>query len=435
MYRITVYYNLLFSIVISRHFTVSFSPELILPSTHTRSKNRNKYNQWIQHRITMIQQQHNVYWTNSVVDAALNGDDIEGTVSTTQSSFDITIRSDTDDSIGLNDGNNVVNSTKDIRNRIPSETTTTTNQRRVAVLVCPAQFCVPIDYDHLFILLKQMYNSNNDSIDDIQIGTCLVCDLPRTEWIKVAQQLPTLEFINAQLPVEPTLYWYFNAIEQGLAKIIATEQQYNSNDDNEFSICIIGHSIGGWVARAYLGGLSLSSSALYEYAKQRISSFITLGTPHLSPSTALLDQTRGLIAAIEASSSCSPQALIEQCSSTRSVPMEITCVCSSAVQGNILTTNVEELVAASSYLPLTGKAIGVVGDGIVPYDLAFLDLPAKRLVVKECARTQQPIRHCHVLPTPWNLIDGYAPSIALSPDTFPSYVSDGVIQQWAHCIR
>ena len=272
-----------------------------------------------------------------------------------------------------------------------------------------------------------------------------MCDLPRTEWIKVAQQLPTQNFVLAQLPVEPTLYWYFQAIEMSLNNIIAAEQLYrtsqngnNRNDDEEeeaFSICIIGHSIGGWVARAYLGGLSLSSSAIYAYAKQHISSFITLGTPHISPSTALVDQTRGLLAAIEDATTCTPQSLIDTSCNYRSVPLEITCVGSSAISGKFVTTNIEELVAASSYLPLTGKGNGVIGDGIVPLELAFLDHPAKRIEIRECQRTQQPIRHCHVVPTPWNLIDGYAPSIALSSDTFPSYISDGVVQQWAHCIR
>lgn len=301
-------------------------------------------------------------------------------------------------------------------------------RRRVSVLVCPAQFCVPADYEALFEVLRRQTPDADNEDEEIEIGTCQVANLPRTEWIKVAQQLPTLEFFQAQLPVERTLRWYFDALEQGLADIVAAEQ---SNDD--VSICLIGHSIGGWVARAYLGGFSLSSSAIHEYAKRRVSSFITLGTPHTSPSTALVDQTRGLLAAIEASASCTPQALIEN-TRGRPRPLEITCVCSEAVRGNFFTTNVEELVAASSYLPLTGRGIGVVGDGIVPLDLAFLEAPAKRLVLKECSLTQQPIRHCHVLPTPWNLIDGYAPSLVL-PEEFRSYISEGVVQQWAHCIR
>lgn len=113
---------------------------------------------------------------------------------------------------------------------------------RVSILVCPAQFCVPDDYQVLFENLR--------SADcNVQVGTTIVAPLPRTEWIKVAKQLPTKNFWDATLPVHETLGWYFDAIESGLSEIFAKEGP-------EAKVCIIGHSIGGWVARAYLGGLS-----------------------------------------------------------------------------------------------------------------------------------------------------------------------------------
>lgn len=52
----------------------------------------------------------------------------------------------------------------------------------------------------------------------------------------------------------------------------------------------VGHSIGGWIARAYLS----------EYAnpdvKSRVISLTTLGSPHTSPPQ--IDQTRGLLSYI-----------------------------------------------------------------------------------------------------------------------------------------
>ena len=136
-----------------------------------------------------------------------------------------------------------------------SAITTTTNSvesnvskrtKRVSLLVCPAQFCVPDDYQVLFANLRNHLGNNNSSIE---IGSTIVAPLPRTEWIKVAKHLPTRNFWDATLPVHETLDWYFDAMENGLAEILAREGP-NAN------ICIIGHSIGGWVARAYLGGLS-----------------------------------------------------------------------------------------------------------------------------------------------------------------------------------
>jgi hypothetical protein len=116
-------------------------------------------------------------------------------------------------------------------------------KKRVSVLVCPAQFCVPDDYNVLFENLAKI---EDDSMPEI--GTCKVAPLPRTEWIKVARQLPTRNFLEAKLPVHLTLGWYFDAVEQALADILAEEGP-------DASVCIVGHSIGGWVARAYLGGL------------------------------------------------------------------------------------------------------------------------------------------------------------------------------------
>jgi hypothetical protein len=163
-------------------------------------------------------------------------------------------------------------------------------------------------------------------------------------------------------------------------------------------------------------------------AAERCSSLITLGTPHISPESALVDQTRGLLREIAEAPSCSSQALMDR-------GIDITCVCSSSLSGDFFTTDLEQLVAASSYLPLLGRIGGdVLGDGIVPLDLAFMESPARRIQIKKCERTGAPVRHSHVLPTPWNLLDGYAPSIQL-PDDFVSYVSDGVIPRWSKYIR
>ena len=281
---------------------------------------------------------------------------------------------------------------------------------RTSIVVCPAQFCVPGDYEVFFDNLRALNETN--------VGHCVVAPLPRTEWIKVARQLPTAAFWEAELKVEKTLRWYFDAIDVAIAEILAEEGP-------EASICLVGHSIGGWVARAYLGGLSGSSSAVQRVARANCRSLVTLGTPHSSPDDALVDQTRGLLRQIAEAPECQPQALADR-------GIRMTCVCSRALEGKFLTTNVEEQVAASSYFPLLGR-LGAQGDGIVPLDLAFLDEPARKVILDDCTLTNLPIRHSHVVPTPWNLWNGFAPSITL-PSTFPSYVSEGVLPQWARYI-
>ena len=115
-------------------------------------------------------------------------------------------------------------------------------KRKMAVLLCPAQFCVPVDYTELLDTIKSEHTN-------VDIVSTRVAPLPRTEWIKVAKQLPTKDFIDANLSVKRTLDWYFEAIEVGLSELFA-----EGGEDVE--VCVIGHSIGGWVARAYLGGIS-----------------------------------------------------------------------------------------------------------------------------------------------------------------------------------
>lgn len=122
------------------------------------------------------------------------------------------------------------------------EERTEEKKRKMAVLLCPAQFCVPVDYTELLDTIKSEHTN-------VDIVSTRVAPLPRTEWIKVAKQLPTKDFIDANLNVKVTLDWYFEAIEVGLSELFA-----EGGEDVE--VCVIGHSIGGWVARAYIGGIS-----------------------------------------------------------------------------------------------------------------------------------------------------------------------------------
>jgi PGAP1-like protein len=347
-----------------------------------------------------------------------------------------------------------------LRGTLSSSSTTADTTKTVAVLLCPAQFCVPPDYDDLWqhlpdeILVTNNNSENEEQKIRIDREASRVVPLSRRDWIKVAKHLPTLDFWKASLQVHTTLDWYFEAIERGLSEIL----YHNNNDPNSHSIdsvCLVGHSIGGWVARAYLGGLSRSSSALFQDAVVvnggKISSLITLGTPHTCPSTALVDQTRGLLQEIANTPECSSSFL------QKNNNLTITCVCSSSLAGNFLSTNLEEVIAASSYWSLLGKGIAgsdssggmVLGDGIVPLDIAFMESPARRLELSSCPQTARPIRHSHVIPTPWKLWDKndaiMTPSIRLLdddnntnsiiPNNAVSYVSPDIVPLWSQYIR
>lgn len=283
-----------------------------------------------------------------------------------------------------------------------------TSKDPVNILICPAQFCVPVDYTDLIEKLTSLPH----------VSSAKVADLPRTEWIKVARQLPTAAFFRGELDVRQTLGWYFDGIESSISEL------YNESD-GEGNLCIIGHSIGGWVARAYLGGRSGSATAVHRLAMERVSSFITLGTPHYNAPSALVDQTRGLLDAITSDPACSAETLI----AGRGI--DVTCVGSTSVASKLFSKNLDELIATSSYFPLTGKW-STEGDGIVPKELAFMESPARRVELDDKVNT---IRHAHVLPTPWNVLDGYEGSIKLEGDLGRWYGSDDILEKWVGYIK
>jgi hypothetical protein len=78
--------------------------------------------------------------------------------------------------------------------------------------------------------------------------------------------------------------------EQAVATV---EAEYGK----EATVCMLGHSIGGWVLRSYIGEVLGEERAL-----RQVSSLITLGTPHQPPPSssplARIDQTRGLLSDI-----------------------------------------------------------------------------------------------------------------------------------------
>lgn len=301
-----------------------------------------------------------------------------------------------------------------------TRTAKATDRKRVALLVCPAQLCVANDYKTLFDNLALF--DDDLSVDISKSSTA--APLCRKGWMGVARNLHRKEFFQGNLPVQSTLKEYFQSIERGLAQIFDAEGP-------DINICIVGHSIGGWVARAYLGGMSQQngvSSELHRLALKQCSSYITLGTPHIAPEDAPVDQTRGLIRQIEQNPNCHPEVLASR-------GIDITCVCSRAITQENYAGDVEGLLAAHSYLPMTGLRTDVEGDGIVPLEMAFLDSPAKRVVLDKCSLTGKGIRHSHVVPTPWNLWDSKASSMHLPAHDFPSYVSRGVVGQWAHHIK
>lgn len=144
--------------------------------------------------------------------------------------------------------------------------------------------------------------------------------------------------------------------------------------DDNVEFALIGHSIGGWVARAWL------SEWTSPKIKEKVTSLITLGSPHQPPPSSSFfssaDQTRGLLTYINTNF---PGAFEPK--------VAYTSVISSAYTGELpslksssLSPLFLSLLAFASYSLLSGEGTSS-GDALIPISTATLD-GAKLLVVE-----------------------------------------------------
>ena len=196
------------------------------------------------------------------------------------------------------------------------------------------------------------------------------------------------------------LPFYYEAIEEGAR---ALRRDYPGR-----RVQLVAHSIGGWIARAYLGQLS------DEAREADFSALITLGTPHAPPPDGVfrtLDQTRGLLAFVE-----------ERYPGAHHESIRYLTVGSRAQRGALPGRGGEgegegwlgSSLAFASYLPLCGEG-DTAGDGITPLSCAHLD-GAEQREVHAFHIGFVPGAGTRLLGTPWygspEVIDGWADFLA-----------------------
>lgn len=210
--------------------------------------------------------------------------------------------------------------------------------KRPAIL-CPAQLSIPEDYVDMIGVL----NSRGHQVYGAK--------LTRPGWILgLLPSFFTREYLNGTLTPTKTLQFYYDGIDAAL-------QDLNREKPDE-PFHLIGHSIGGWVARGWL------TERASEKDRKRVLSLTTLGTPNRCPPpdtfAAKIDQTRGLLASIN---SLCPAGLYKN--------VKYTSVVGTGTEAK-LSTNVEEILAFASYLPLGGDKDNL-GDGIVPWRVGLME--------------------------------------------------------------
>lgn len=276
-------------------------------------------------------------------------------------------------------------------------------RQKIPVVLCPAQFGTAEDYDELKVNLEAR-------------GFVLYpAPLSRLDWLRIVPSTLTKEFFTAELRPKKTLGFFYEALDQALAQV-------DAEFGPEEPVAFLGHSIGGWVARSYIGEVLGP-----DVAQQRVRSLVTLGTPHQPPPedspVAILDQTRGLLTYINEKFpagyplNSSVVTCVAGCGTKTPPSMdEMMDGLGEKVwnQTQNRSTLLEEVVALASYLPLSGSTFGVEGDGLIPVDTALME-GCGSVVLDDC-------NHADFVPTPGE-------SIRL-PKSYQWYGSDGFLDAW-----
>jgi pimeloyl-ACP methyl ester carboxylesterase len=72
-----------------------------------------------------------------------------------------------------------------------------------------------------------------------------VVQVERKDWFNVAKGIMSLDFWRAQLTTHPSYSWYLQRVRTTVQRALATS--------NASQVVLVGHSAGGWLARAFVG--------------------------------------------------------------------------------------------------------------------------------------------------------------------------------------
>lgn len=203
-----------------------------------------------------------------------------------------------------------------------------------------------------------------------------ILPVKRSDWLRVfARGLFDETFWSSNMsPTRPAFSWYLDLVAKEVRRIEEDAKMKNSGGqggEGEAKIILVGHSAGGWLARAAICFGSKSHNKRNEILTQStinpksIAGVVTLGSPNKSPPVGSFDLTRGALRITN-----------EHYSDNRNLSSSafVVSVSGSAVKGTINSkkNNSTQLnrsplsdLAFKSYKFICGDG-NTAGDGIVP---------------------------------------------------------------------
>ena len=272
-------------------------------------------------------------------------------------------------------------------------------KKRKVVVIFPQQLGAESDYYDLEEQLRVILPPDSKVI---------TVPLTRLDW--PVGLLPTFfsrEYREGSLTPRGALRFYLERADKAVAEAVqAVETSCDKSEEDanvEVEISVVAHSIGGWIARAWLSEWCDPST------QARVKSLVTLGSPHNEPPegtlVAKLDQTRGLLRYINTKY---PGAHIPG--------VNYVSIITESVKGGLVGPNPAGLLASGSYTALAGDG-GASGDGLIPVSAATLS-GATNIILGGEGSVTGPIYHSNFIGP-------------VKVANLPWYGTPAIVEEWA----
>lgn len=227
-----------------------------------------------------------------------------------------------------------------------------------------------------------------------------VVPVERKDWFRVGRMALTMDYYRGRCTTHPGYSWYLERVKETVNAAVSS-----SGSDK---VLLVGHSAGGWLARAFLGQLEYREDPVNsneEDPHECVAGLVTLGTPHFPPPelSRIKCMTGGALGWVN---DRWPGAYYA------SKGVSYVCVTSSAIKGDQYADK-RSLAgySAGSYRQVSGSGHDIEGDAVVPLRSALLD-GAQHVVLRRALHSMSRVRTFE------------------EPADEPWYGSDSVIDEW-----
>jgi len=190
-----------------------------------------------------------------------------------------------------------------------------------------------VDYTMPKSLVSTLASRAGKHHPHIQQNHIHVLPVQRSEWLNVFTNgiVDPAFWASNMPPTSPSFRWYLQKIYQEVNRIVKEQVELKGRKEDDVKVVLLGHSAGGWLARAAVGygtiptepdreaywktlfrwfreesNNSVSSEERRDVLRQvevreqqlaltHIAGIVTLGAPHLPPPQGVMDMTRGAL--------------------------------------------------------------------------------------------------------------------------------------------